>query len=293
MPGTVLILGSNGKIGTHAARAFGAAGWDVLRYTRGTDMAEAAQGCDVIVNGLNPPNYHNWAKLIPEITAQVIEAAKACGGTVILPGNVYNFGTAPCPWDETTPQKPTTRKGRIRVEMEDTYRASGVQTIVLRAGDFIDPDRNGCVMTLIYLRDIAKGRVTMTGDPNVERTYCYLPDWARAASALADMRRDLAAFEDVPFPGQVFSTAALKAHLEARLERELSLVRFPWMVMTLASPFWELARELREMRYLFDLPHRMSGEKLARLLPDFEMTAVETAMEAALPPDIHPNQPMV
>ena len=238
MPKTALILGANGKIGAHAATAFRNAGWEVRRYARGTDMTEAAKGCDVIVNGLNPPNYNNWATLIPEITAQVIAAAKASGATVILPGNVYNFGTVAGPWDESTPQEPVSRKGRIRVDMEAGYRASGVRTIVLRAGDFIDPDRNGCAMTLIFLREIRKGRVTAIGDPDVPRTYCYLPDWARAAVLLAENRARLAIFEDVPFPGHVFTTMELKDHLEARLGRDLKLVRFPWLVMALAAPFF-------------------------------------------------------
>ena len=34
MTQTVLILGGTGKIGTHAARAFGAAGWEVRHYDR-------------------------------------------------------------------------------------------------------------------------------------------------------------------------------------------------------------------------------------------------------------------
>ena len=69
MTQTVLILGASGKIGTHAARAFARKGWEVRRFNRETDdMTEVAQGCDVIVNGLNPPNYHDWAGLIPLIT---------------------------------------------------------------------------------------------------------------------------------------------------------------------------------------------------------------------------------
>lgn len=59
MTGTVLVLGASGSFGSHAAREFAAAGWQVRRYQRGTDMVAAAQGADVIVNGLNPPNYHN------------------------------------------------------------------------------------------------------------------------------------------------------------------------------------------------------------------------------------------
>lgn len=61
MTGTVLILGGRGKIGRHSAKAFAAGGWTVRHYRRGTDMTQAAKGADVIVNGLNPPHYHNWA----------------------------------------------------------------------------------------------------------------------------------------------------------------------------------------------------------------------------------------
>ena len=68
MTKTVLITGASGKIGTHTARAFERAGWTIKRFQRGTNMAQAAQDADVIVNGMNPANYYNWAQTIPEIT---------------------------------------------------------------------------------------------------------------------------------------------------------------------------------------------------------------------------------
>ena len=77
MTETVLILGASGKIGRASAKAFGEAGWKVRSYQRGTDMTQAALGADVIVNGLNPPAYHDWKTIIPQITTQVIAAAKA------------------------------------------------------------------------------------------------------------------------------------------------------------------------------------------------------------------------
>ena len=43
-------------------------------------------------------------------------------------------------------------------------------------------------------------------------------------------------------------------------------------MMALAAPIWELAHELREMRYLFDLPHRLDGSVLDALLPGFAPT---------------------
>lgn len=293
MTKTVLILGASGKIGRHAAQAFGRAGWQVRLFDRARDdMVAAAQGCDVIVNGLNPPNYHDWAGLIPAITRQVIAAARASGAMVVIPGNVYNYGAQSGELSEATPQTPCSRKGAVRVEMEQAYRDSGVQTLILRAGSFIDPERNGDVVSLLLLRAIQRGRVTAMGDPRAMQPYAYVPDWARAVVSLAEMRDRLARFEDVPFPGHAFSVKELRSTLEVELHRSLRLSRFPWWAMRLAAPFWELARELLEMRYLWSLPHWLSDEKFNRLLPGFQPTDMREVMLAGLPPKIHPDQPV-
>ncbi len=291
MTKTVLILGASGKIGHHSASAFGAAGWQVKTYARASnDMVGAARGVDVIVNGLNPPNYHNWAQLIPQITAQVIAAARASGATVIIPGNVYNFGATPGVWSESTPQTATTRKGRIRIVMERSYRDAGVPTIVLRAGNFIDPQRNDDIMSLVHLRAIARNRLTLAGKSDVLQAYCYVPDWARAAVELAEIRDRLQQFEDVPFAGHSFSGNDLQRILGDILGRPVKVAQFPWLVMTLAAPFWELAREMNEMRYLWNTSHRISGEKLARLLPGFRPTDLRTVIEKSLPAEVYPDQ---
>ncbi len=290
---TVLILGASGKISQHAAKAFNADGCNVRSYDRKSgDMIRAAKGADIIVNGLNPPNYHNWATLIPQITQQVIEAAQAAGATVIIPGNVYNFGASPGIWSENTPQQAASRKGRIRIEMEQAYRDAGVKTIILRAGNFIDPMRNDDIMGLVFLREIAKGRITSPGRPDAMQAYCYLPDWARAAVGLAEIRDQLSLFEDIPFAGHAFTTNDLHHELEHVLDRKIKLAGFPWGVMKLATPFWELARELTEMRYLWNTDHQLDGSKLARLLPDFAPTDLRVVMAAALPRNIHPDQAM-
>lgn len=291
MTKTVLILGGSGKIGSHSSEAFWNAGWTVRQYDRTTnDMTAAAMGADVIVNGLNPANYANWAANIPAITNQVIAAAKASGATVIIPGNIYNYGNQPGELDETTPQTPNTRKGKIRVEMEQAYRDAGVQTIVLRAGNFIDPDQNGDVMSLFILREASKGKIAYSGSPDTMQAYAFVPDWALAAVALAEKRDALATFEDIPFPGHAFSMTALKTHLDRVTGQSFRLNSFPWWMMTLLSPFLEVARELREMRYLYEMDHTLGAGKFNRLLPEFRPTPLNEVMEAGLPADIHPNE---
>ena len=291
MSNTVLILGASGKIGQNATHAFTKAGWNVRRYDRkSNDMITAARGVDLIVNGLNPPNYNNWAKTVPEMTKQVIAAAKASGATVIIPGNVYNFGNTPGVWSETTAQRPNTIKGQVRVDMEQAYRASGVQTIVLRAGNFIDPDRDDDMMGLLYFRAIKKGKLTAAGRSDALQAMCYLPDWAKAAVQLAEKRAELARFEDIPFPGHSFSVLELHDVLQDHLGHGIKIIGFPWWLFMILGPFWELAREMNEMRYLWNTSHQLSGEKFNRLLPDFVQTDMRSVMLASLPDDMHPNK---
>ncbi|WP_071675528.1 NAD-dependent epimerase/dehydratase family protein [Nioella nitratireducens] len=303
MTQTALILGASGNFGHNAALAFETAGWTVRRFDRKTgDMIRDAQGADVIVNAMNPANYHAWDKLIPQITEQVLAAAKASGATVIIPGNVYVFGDQPGPWDADTPHRPVARKGDVRARMEARYRkaaSEGVQTIILRGGDFIDPASPGAILNMVTLKNLAKGRITAMGKPEIRRAYAYLPDMARAAVALADRRENLARFEDVPFPGNAFSMTDLKTALEARMGRILTIRRFPWWQMRLAAPVWELARELMEMRYLYDTPHELDGAKFHRLLPDFTETPFESMVAQHMPThgktgsgqsDVHPDK---
>lgn len=280
--GKVLVAGASGNFGTATARAFQAAGWDVRRYQRGTDMAQAAMGCDVIVNGLNPPMYHDWARLIPAITAQVLDAARASGATVIVPGNVYVYGNQPGPWGADTPHVPCSRKGAIRATMEAQYRASGLPVILLRGGDFLDETAPVSFLNMVTLKGLAKGKLTIAGNPDVPRAYAYLPDMARVAVALAERRAELPRFADIPYAGLSFSMADLKAEVERQLGRPLRFGFLPWGVMWLASPVWELARELREMRYLYDLPHSLDPAPLARLLPDHRDTGLQQVVAAHL-----------
>ncbi len=130
--------------------------------------------------------------------------------------------------------------------MEAAYRASDVRTIILRAGNFIDPDSDDDVMRLLLLRDIRRGRITRAGGADVMQAYAYVPDWARAAVMLAEQRAALDSFADIPFPGHTFTITELRAELEQALDQTLRVTAFPWWMMRLFSPFWELARELGE-----------------------------------------------
>jgi hypothetical protein len=121
------------------------------------------------------------------------------------------------------------------------------------------------------------------GDPAVPRAYAWLPDMARAAVALAERRADLPGFADIPFAGLTLSFNDMRAGLERLTGRPVVMGRFGWWQMRLLAPLWELARELLEMRYLYQTPHSLDPAPLAALLPGFRTADPDTVLRSHLP----------
>lgn len=293
MANSVLILGAKGRFGRNASEAFRNAGWSVTPFNRGTDTLDAiAQGKDVIVNAWNPA-YPDWARELPILTRNVIAAAKSAGATVIFPGNVYVFGQdAPDRLAPDTPHTATNLLGRLRSDMEASYRASGVPTIILRCGDFIDTEASGNWFDKVMTKDLRKGRMVYPGAPDVPHAWAYLPDAAKAAAALAKARNALPAFADIPFPGYTLTGEEIRAALERVTGRNVTLKRMNWLPLQLARPFWPMARHLLEMRYLWTKPHYLDGECFVRAVPDFVETPLDDALASAVKDHIHPDDPV-
>lgn len=283
MTQTVLILGASGRFGHNASQAFKHAGWQVRHFDRHTDtLRTAVHGVQVIVNAWNPA-YPDWAAEVPRLHAEVIEAARTVDATVIVPGNVYVYGPGNEPvWRASTPHLATNPLGLIRREMEAAYRDSGVRTILLRAGDFIDTQPSGNWFDMIMIKPLPKGVFRYPGRSDIPHAWAYLPDLTRAAVLLAEQRDTLNRFEDIAFPGYTLSGQDMCAALSRITGRDLRLKQVSWLPFRLLSPFWKLAACLLEMRYLWNTPHELGAARFTDLLPDFDPTPVNTALKRAV-----------
>ncbi|SDX68106.1 dTDP-4-dehydrorhamnose reductase [Ruegeria halocynthiae] len=283
MQQTVLILGATGRFGRNAAQAFTDAGWAVHRFDRRSeDLRVATRGVDVIVNAWNPP-YPDWAQHVPDLHRQVIAAASHRDLTVIVPGNVYVFGAdTPGPWSGETPHLARNPLGRVRIEMEEAYRASSVRTIILRAGDFIDTTESGNWFDQVMIKYLRRGRLVYPGNPETPHAWAYLPDLTRAAVALAEMRNDLPRFCDVPFAGYTVTGAEMARMLSQVTGQHVEIKQMAWWPLHIARPFWRLASHLLEMRYLWETPHRLDDGFFDELLPGFAQTDLSEALRNAI-----------
>ena len=299
MTNKVLILGANGRFGRAAHKAFTDAGWNVTDLVRpgksqggktieadasdAAALSVAAKGFDVIVNALNPP-YDKWTKMLPILTASVIAAARTSGATVLIPGNVYNFGiNPPAILSADTPQTAIDGKGALRVEMERSFRdAPNIRIIILRGGDFIEAAKTGNWFDSQITNKVSKGIITYPGPTDQTHAWAYLPDMARAAVQLCEIRETLPRFADIPFEGFALTGDELISAVEAATDMTLKVKTVPWSIMSAIGLFSPVIREVIAMRYLWNKPHQLDGSALNSLLPDFKPTPLKAALQQAL-----------
>lgn len=302
-PKTALVLGATGGIGGAATEALLARGWAITALTRdpakagqggdrriawrkgdamrAADVRTAAEGCALIVHAVNPPGYRDWDRLVLPMIDHSIAAARAVGARILLPGNIYNYGPDAFPLLKTdSPQAPTTRKGKIRVRMENRLRDSGVPTLMVRAGDFFGGTaRNWFSLGLVKpgapLKSI--GRPGRTG-----HSWAYLPDLAEAMAQLVD-GTPAEGFQTYHFAGHVDADGTqMAAAIRRAVGRNLPLKAFPWPLVALAAPFNVTFREVLEMRYLWREPLRLDNAELVAALGAEPHTPLDVAVRTTL-----------
>jgi nucleoside-diphosphate-sugar epimerase len=302
---TALVLGATGGIGGTMARGLRRRGWTVralhrradsmarrdgLDWRQGdamepADVVRAAEGAQAIVHAVNPPGYRHWDRLVLPMLESSIAASRATGARIVLPGNVYNFGPDVLPLiDETAPQKPVTRKGRIRAEMERRLEAAGVPVLIVRAGDYFGPGAASSWFAQVLVRPGGPLKaVTLPGDPGIGHQWAYQPDVAETMLRLLDLP-DLERFAAYHMGGHwdPDGLAVAEAIRQAAGRPDLKLRRFPWPLLRLAAPLVPLFRELGEMRYLWRQPVRMTNDRLVRRLGTEPHTPLPDAVRATL-----------
>jgi nucleoside-diphosphate-sugar epimerase len=251
-------------------------------------VTRVAEGCRVIVHGVNYP-YDQWVPDMERATTNIIAAARAAGATILFPGNVYGLGPqTSAPLTEAAPNEPRSRKGALRVTLEESLRQAAAdgrtRVIVLRAGDYFGPTvRNGLVDPIFG--NAARGKtIKAIGKLAIAHQWAFIPDLARAAIDLLDLAQSLAPFEVVHFAGHVANPQREFLRLVAAQagRPELAIRRIPMWMLRVVGLWDGVVRELWELRYLFEESVVLDGAKLHRLLPGYADTPIDLAVRATL-----------
>lgn len=301
----ILILGAAGRLGRAAAEAFRDAGWTVESQVRGRSVGNVAPGtrvvevdafdapslvdavgdADVVLHALNPP-FTEWPVVVPHFADVAIAIARRSNATLMFAGNLYNYGSPlPPVIDEATPMRPSSRKGKLRLDVEQRMREAseqGLRTIVLRAGDFFGGAGRGSWFDRMIAKDVPLGRATYPGPLNLMHEWAYLPDFAASMVRLAEVRAKLPPFAAYGFAGHAVNGQQLIDTIARAAGRPISISKLPWFMLRLLGPFVPIFGELAEMAYLWQQPHRIDGTSLKTAIGTVPHTPFTTAVTAAL-----------
>lgn len=313
----VLVLGANGRFGTAAVAAFDAAGWTVLAQARRAPTAlphraqhlpialedtealvAAAAGACVVVHAINPP-YTDWARWQLPLARKGMDAAERLGALFMLPGNVYGYGEGmPSELREDTPARPTTEKGRLRVELEDEVAgrtsAERLRAVVIRAGDFYGGGQ-GSWLDLAIVKSLRDGKLVYPGPLGVAHAWAYLPDLANAFVAVAERSQsgDVRALEKLHFAGHTMTGKELLETVQAAaadIDATPTVVAtrgwryggIPWGFVRAMGIVMPMMKATAEMSYLWRVPHALDGAGLTARIGPLPQKLPGQAMREAL-----------
>ena len=313
MTKTALMIGATGGIGNAMTQSLLDHDWQVRALHRNPDQARtkfshlssvewvngdamneadvvnAAQGVDIVVHAANPPGYKDWHGLAVPMLENSIVAATSVGARLVFPGNVYNYGPDAWPLvSEASPQSPRTRKGAIRVEMEQMLQQAaeqGARVLVVRAADFFGANAPGSWLQSVIVKPGQKIKaVTYPGRHDVGHAWAYLPDLAETIACLVDRDDELGAFEVFNFGGHYFARGSELADAIKQVASvpDAATKSMPWIALYIAAPFVSLFREILEMRYLWKIDLRLDNSKLVEFLGAEPHTPLDRAPKSTL-----------
>ena len=279
-----LVLGASGGMGYALVRELVSRGIAVVAFARGKenlerlykfdssvlifagdalneiDVTEAAEGVDVIFHAVNFP-YPVWNKTHPLCMEVLIQVAEAKQAKIALVDNIYAYGAQPeVKVTEDVRKDPQTKKGKIRLAMEDSLRESEVSALIVHMPDLYGPHAKSTLLHETFKNVVQNKATNFIGKTNIAREYLYTFDGAKAMVELA--QRDGAYNKNWNIPAvQTITGEEIIGILRAETGYDKSVRTVSKTMIRMIGLFQPFMREMVEIMYLTEKPVILSGEK--------------------------------
>jgi nucleoside-diphosphate-sugar epimerase len=187
----------------------------------------AVKGAEVVYHCVNVA-YHLQVEVMPRIQEAVLGAVEAEGARLVVLDTLYPYGeTGGAVMTEDSPWKATSRKGRMRAELDEKYLAAhreGRARVVLgRSADFVGPGvLNSTLGATVFPAALTGGEVLGFGDIDLPHSYTNIEDVAAALATLGEHPEGDGRVWHLPTSPAV-STRAIHTMIEERIGRPLNV----------------------------------------------------------------------
>ena len=217
-------------------------------------VENALEDCSFLYYLVNIP-YPQWEEKARGLLNISLRAASRKNVKFIFPGNVYNYGYARYnPVNEIHPWAAHTKKGKIRIEMENMIRQErkerGLTYTVVRMPDFYGPWVINSFSEKFYKQALKGGTLQWFGDLDVPTEFIFSEDCGKALVTAGISEK--ANNKEFNVPG--YSPITARKYLneiaaQTGHKSKIKAVNSDWMI-SVAGWFNPLAREFKEMMYL-------------------------------------------
>lgn len=230
-----------------------------------TDIAfttEACRGAEVVYHCANPAQYHRWESLLFPLSRGILEGAKrAKARRLVVLDNLYMVGKpSSSPFNEDAGMRPCSKKGELRKQLVNEFfsaHARGdIEVTSGRASDFFGPGATGMSAFGDHLgsRLAKKKPVEVFGNPDLPRSYSYIPDVAKGLAVLGANDKSIGKVWHLPVAWSG-TTRELLVAIGKELGREVKLRPVPDFLLALIGLFSPMMGAIREMTYQWKMPY--------------------------------------
>jgi nucleoside-diphosphate-sugar epimerase len=300
-----LVVGASGGIGYALVCELVSKGIEVVAFSRGReklerlfknkpdvailsgdalnqdDMNSAAQGVDVLFHAVSFP-YPEWDKTHLQCMEVMLKAAKIHAAKVALVDNIYAYGRqSGYPVPEDAPKKPHTKKGKIRLAMENMLKESGVPWLIVHMPDLYGPNAENTILHETLKNAVQNKKANFIGGTAVAREFLYTFDGAKATVELAlrpnayNQNWNIPAAHPITGDQLMGIIRELIGYQKGVRVVSKNMIRF----LGIFSPFM---KEVSEMMYLTESPVILSGEKYEKEIGQLPRTPYREGLQETI-----------
>lgn len=302
-----VVLGATGVAGRETVAALRADGRDVRTVSRSATgdtgasgashvaadlrdraaTARALRGAEVayLTAGL-PYSTRVWRRDWPAVVTAAIDGCLAAGARLVYLDNVYAYGRVNAPMTESTPIRPSSRKGEIRAGLLRLLDAAstqrGLDVTIGRSADFYGPGATTSVFNMFAVDAVTVGKPPRwLFDATQPHSLTYTVDVGRGLAVLGTDERARGRTWHLPTaPALTGAEYLALAGGDAGHPRLMSAA-----TMRFGAVFSSAARETLEMAYQFTAPYHFDSSAFERtfgIAPTPYADGVAASLAAAL-----------
>lgn len=299
-----LVLGATGGIGYALVHELINQGIEVIAFARGKDklanlyqhksqvsivagdalnerdVNQATKGVDVMFHAVSFP-YEEWQDKHPLCIENMIKAAELHEAKIALVDNIYAYGPSKTEVNENTKKDPHTKKGKIRLAMENRLKSSNVPSLIVHMPDLYGPNAENTIFHET-LKNVARNKTAnFVGNPKVAREFIFTFDAAKAMVELASREDTYNENWNIPSVHPVTGEKILEI-LRQKVGYQKSFRTVSKTMIRLLGLFQPFMREMVEMMYLTETPVILNGEKYETEIGSIPQTPYEEGIEQTL-----------